>query len=86
MSTRVSNRTSHPGKIILDNTQKRRTSAQVQADTQQKNLEALEAKQAYVREYQDKIAKAAAFEDRMQREELAREASKIHPDLATETR
>ena len=82
VDTRASNKSAHPGNIILENTQKRCTSAQVQANRKQKHLQDLEAKKAHIREYKEKIARVAAFKDQMQQEASEKEASWIRPDLA----
>ena len=81
IGTRISNKSVHPAQIIIDNKQKQRTPAQVQADNLQKKIDAVKAKQARIKEYQDKIVTVAAFEGKMQQEALAKAASQIHPDL-----
>lgn len=75
-----------PGQIIIDNTQKRRTSAQVQEDAMAAAA-AKAAKQAADAQLKaTKIAKIAAAEDKLRREDEVARKNADRPDLAVSKR
>jgi hypothetical protein len=71
----------NPGQIILDNTQKRRTSAQVQEDA--RNAAAAKAAKhaADAQLKAEKIARIAASEDNLRREDEVAKRHAERPDL-----
>lgn len=82
--TRSSNKTSHPGQIIIDNKQKRRTSEQVREDEHAKAVKLIADKVVATTQFQETIRKAAVAEDRVRRKELLEQQLAERPDLADE--
>ncbi|KAF4602815.1 hypothetical protein EYR40_006032 [Pleurotus pulmonarius] len=82
--TRSSNKTAHPGQIIIDNKQKRRTSEQVREDEHAKAVKLIADKVVATAQFQEMIRKAAAAEDRVRQKELLERQLAERPDLADE--
>lgn len=71
-----------PGQIIIDNTQKRRTSAQVQEDAMAAAAAKAEKQAADARLKATKVGKIAAAEDKLRQEDEVTRKNAERPDLA----
>ena len=77
VTTRRSNAKSHPGQVVLDNQQKRRTKKQVQ-EAKARARAAKDQEEARRRELPGRIAQ---LEDEIETEEQARHEHSMRPDL-----
>ncbi|KAF7978991.1 hypothetical protein HWV62_44257 [Athelia sp. TMB] len=71
----------HPGQIILDNTQKRRTSEQVKSDKAKTDAEAIAAIKKQEKQTQATVRRLVAVEDLMQEQDLEYNQYAARPDL-----
>lgn len=78
---RRSNANNHPGQVILDATQKRRTPAQVQADKAVQEAAAAAAVLATVTAHREQVKRVAKFEDKLRTEDEQNKLHAARPDL-----
>ncbi|KAF4567168.1 hypothetical protein EYR36_010785 [Pleurotus pulmonarius] len=83
IGTRASNKTARPAQIILDNRQKRRSSAEVKAEKMAKKADILAKKLADNKSHQRSLQTIAAEEDRLRMQDIERQEMAERPDLAT---
>ena len=74
----------HPGQIIKDQKQKRRTSQQVQEDKAKAAAAAAATREAQQEAENDKIRRVASAEDRLRKEDLEYKQRALRPDLHLE--
>ncbi|KAG9217552.1 hypothetical protein CCMSSC00406_0008479 [Pleurotus cornucopiae] len=81
INTRASNKNAHPGQIIRNNTQKRRSSAEVQAANNAKKADRLMKNLLEDQAHHDALEKIAEEEERLFLEDLARRCVAERPDM-----
>ncbi|KAL4261303.1 hypothetical protein AB1N83_007470 [Pleurotus pulmonarius] len=82
MNTRASNKTAHPGQIVNDSKQKRRSPSEVQAAKNAKKADILAKLLADTHEREASAQRVAIEEDRLHNEDVARKQVAERPDLA----
>ncbi|KAF8871509.1 hypothetical protein BD779DRAFT_1478177, partial [Infundibulicybe gibba] len=71
----------HPGKVIIENTQKRRTVAQIQADKDAAEAAVVAAASSEATIKASKVARVAIFEDHLRLEDQENDQHAARPDL-----
>lgn len=78
---RRSNANMHPAQVLLNNTTKRRTSAQVKADNEEAAAASASAAKVEVQKQAEKSARVAQLEDSARVTNVANKQHAIRPDL-----